>query len=282
MNISKIISLTMLIITVGAGFASIRPVKAIAAQKSTFSTDLNGDGRQEKVRFKEVRQDEESYKSLYIYVNGKKKKAINVWHFGYEYKLLKIGRKHLLYVHTGENNGDGPSIIYGYTGGKLKKLYDFNRIYGCRWVDSLKTNGNQIRAEVQDSDAPGIGYSAYKITLNYRKGRISLNSNTADILWYSWYTDSSNGQSVAIRPTINRIPIYSDKKCSRQVGTIPVGSLVKVTQRYANGTKFASFHVMGDGYDGWYSSDDYEQFMKNYDWENEAGTAYLDGCGGVA
>ena len=265
----KIIKITAAILATSMALLTMRPIPAKAASK-TVSIDMNGDGIKERITFKKSQYDNNYYHLFTVSVNGSRRFSSKDWLYDYNYKFIKLGKKHLLYINPYSDNYDGPMLIYEYRGNKLKKVYDFDSLYGCRWINSINSKNNKIKAMIQDSGAPLIGYSSCYVTLSYRNGRLKPDSSTLQVAGYQDTNIDSTQMKRYSLPVTKSIRIYSDKKCTKYKQTVPKGTRLRVTKRYSTNTKSASFYVTGDGYSGWYSSKDWD-----YD-------VMLDGCTGVA
>lgn len=261
----KIIKITAAILATSMALLTMRPIPAKAASK-TVSIDMNGDDIKERITFKKSQYDNDFYHLFTVSVNGSRRFSSTDQFFCYNYKFIKLGKKNLLYINTSGEDDDGPRLIYEYRGNKLIKVYDFDSLYGSRWVNSINSKNNKIKAIIVDSGAPLIGASSYYVTLSYINGRLKPDSSTLQVAGY-YKNDDKIRNSL---PVTKSIRIYSDKKCTKYKQTVPKGTRLRVTKRYSTNNKSASFYVTGDGYSGWYSS-------KDWDYE-----VMLDGCVGVA
>ncbi len=238
----------------------------------TVSKDLNGDGKKETIKFVPSQKEYDMFGKLTVYINGKSAKTLKTEFYNYEYSFYTISSgKTFLYVHTSENNEDGYCHLYGYKGGKLSKVIDFQSVNGCRWVGKIKASGNKLTVSMTDSSASGLGATSFRSTYTYSGGKFKLDSKVHKIISYYSYETMESG--VFELPVIKAFTIYSDKKCTKEIGTVPIGAKVKVTKAYLTGNwqnGMCSYYVTGDGYDGWYSG-------------NEVGYEYLfEGVTGVA
>ena len=249
-----------------------------ADKAKTIHVDLNGDGKKETLFFKPTASKggtEADFVKLSIFINGKRKITFKEDFFSYEYHIitLKNGMK-FLYLHPQGLNSDGFHRLYQYKKGELKRVYNFDNAPLGRWIDSIKANGNELRVIMRDNGS-GIGLFHFRAYYTYKNGAFHLKSNTLKVTKY--YIMDPNGQSqktgIKELTVSKKFKLYSDKTAKNQIGTVPVGTKLKLTKVYMTGTYkngYSTYYVTGGGYHGWYSSKDVEWEML---FENVSGVA---------
>ena len=259
----KMLFILMSIVIMAMLNASYSQAKMQTAEESLHA-DLDGDGMEDTIKIRYKHDWDELYGVAKVYINGRLVKTFKNSPMGYEREILKLENgKRFLYFRTVTFDDDGEFRLYRYDGKKLKCLINFNKVYGCRWVRKIKVKGNKIIANMEDSDAAGLGYMSFRSIYSYKGGFFKLNSKTHKIRWYCYWDMDTGASKKGIfgLNTNKRFKIYSDRKCKHCIGKVPLGTLVKVTKTYRTGTGengYATFYVTGMGYKGWYTSKDVE------------------------
>ncbi|MCR5793131.1 MAG: hypothetical protein K6G65_08175 [Lachnospiraceae bacterium] len=225
-------------------------------KKKSVSYDLDGKGKKEKITFTPKQKSSGLYKKLVISINGKKKYTLTEKYgfYMYSFQRLKLKNKKIfLYLATYGDSEDGSHVVLQYKSGKMKKMIDFDSVANCRWVSDVKVSGNRVISTMQDSDMPGLGYTDFRTSYSYKNKKFVMDNKVHPILRYR---NIKNGKEGVFTLKVKKeFTIYQTKECTEAAKTVPVGAKVKATEVYIN-QKTSAVHVVGSGYDGWYSSKD--------------------------
>ncbi|MBE5905875.1 MAG: hypothetical protein E7277_03650, partial [Lachnospiraceae bacterium] len=206
-----------------------------ASKAKTVHVDLNEDGQKETLFFKPIVSKDgstEDFKKLSIYINGKRMSTFTEYFFSYEYRFITLENgKKFLYLHPQGLNGDGFHRLYQYKKGKLKRVINFDTNPLGRWIGTIKANGNELRVNTSDNGS-GIGLFHFNIYYTYKNGAFHLKSKTHKVTnYYLLNSDNQNQKSGVCELTVSKeFTIYSDKTAKTQIGTVPVGTKVKLTK----------------------------------------------------
>ena len=223
------------VIVLAQVFSTMLPKLDASAEEKTYESEytasvvIDGDGEKDSVRFLPSDMEYDEYKSLEIYVNGKKKAAVKTEFFSYYYKVLNLKGKTLLYVGTYWNNEDGIKYVYNYEGGKLVKVLDVGELFDARWASEPKVSGKKIKFTLSGNGA-GIGYYAFQASYTWDGGKLKEDSKIHKVKEYHNFQTGETG--VFTLKASNEFKIYSDEKCTKYLDTVPAGANVKLTKTY--------------------------------------------------
>ncbi len=237
--------------------------------------DINGDGKNDTIKFVPKSADYWSKENLTVWINGKKVLSLNDNFYDYSYKKLELKNgKRFLAIWLSWDNGDGPVAVYSYKGGKLKKVTDFSDVKGWRWIDNIKTKNNQLIVRMSDSGGSGLGHYDFRTIYDYNKGKFILHSRTHAILAVYQF-DESEGSAVNSRQltTKHSLTLYSDKAGNEVKYEIPADEKVVITKSYIKGSEMM-FYIKNSEYSGWVRPGDYsDYYFDDYMFYNIMGVA---------
>lgn len=203
-------------------------------KNKTVYYDIGGSSAKEKIQFKMGEY------ALSVVINGKNalklsKKGWPLYHYDYSYIKLKNGKK-FLYVSYGSDNYVGPRGIYKYTGGRLKRVADFNILPGLNkkysdklsydnHVTSIHQKGNSIIITIEGIIAQ-LSLTKFSVKYTYKSGKMKR-AKTGTIVKIDC------GLKRKKLKTNKYIPLYKSRSTKRRITIIPKNK--KVTLKKISG-----------------------------------------------
>lgn len=227
-------------------FCCIFSIKAAAAQKGqtvytlkpgvTYTKyDVTGDKKADKIVIKRTGYEYGCYSGLKIVINGKTAYSCpKDSYFDLNVKLYTLkNKKVFLYVYACADNYDGPVCgVFKYTGGKLKKIINFQTLYkdGChQYGEVLKVSGNNLVVKGY-AMSWAMGSMEYQYTYQYKNSSLQRTSKTGKIVsstltWnkLKWFT------------TRRSLDLYKSATSAKKSSTLKKGTKLKVTHCYISG-----------------------------------------------
>lgn len=256
------LSMMMLVFALSMGMKGTAKAEfKYCSETTSVKYDLDGNGKEEVIQFKFNPTDSPEWFNISISINGKTKIAKlkeknwdDYLSVSYDFIKLKNGKR-FLYVNPTEYNSDGPSYLYQYKAGKLKKVCTLDKY--CRWIGSIDVQGNSIKVKMSDSGGK-IGSNRFWSKYTFKKNKFVLNSKTHKMAEYMLYNSNMCEWGIIPLKVLRPFTVYADKKCKKSKGTAVEGDHVKVTKVYKDG-KNINYYIVGDSIKGWITGDvDYE------------------------
>lgn len=259
-NIFRFSVVVMLLILAGGNSQT-----AFASSVSTLNTgktydgyDITGDGKADTLSVKDIKSidDKDAYGKFEVYINEKRALTIKERYYSSTVKLLSLDNgKTYLHVNLYGDSDDGPSDLYAYQNGKLKKELDF--------IKSFQHVGYHNKGDIHDvkgnkivvwmgSMSHGLAAVQFEVIYQYKKGKLVLQSKTHKILEYYNLKKSVMGRTQLT--TSGKMQLYKTKKVKKKTWLLPKGTKAYVTKCYVDGRKVSYLVKASDGKTGWFRS----------------------------
>lgn len=257
---SFLFTLTMLTMVFALSLVITGTAKAAiksCSETTSVKYDLDGDGKAENIEFKFMPTEDMYWFHISISINGKTKISrlkIDNWDDFYclQYDFIKLKNgKRFLYINPTENNSDGPCYLYQYKSGKLKKVCNLNQY--CRWIESIKVQGNSLKIKMTDSGGK-IGSNRFWSKYTFKKNKFVLNSKVHKIDEYLYYNSNMSEWGIIPLTVLRPFSVYSDKNCKKYLGTAVEGDHAKVLKVYKSG-KTINYYISTESIKGWITGD---------------------------
>lgn len=251
---------------------SYKPV-LYSEKAKTVHIDLTGDNKKETVVFKPGNYNKYGdFRKITIYINNKKVRTFKTSETNsYGYRFITIKGKTFLYLcYAMPHKYQDTHQLFQYKNKKLVRVITLDKAGLSAQqdgIDGFTVNGNELyvtkRGELTLSLYPFI----YRVVYTYNNGHFKLKSRIYNVLAYN--CDMSKKKITNLH-VVKKFKIYSSNTCKKQIGTVPVGTVVKMTKVYSTkdftknsewGTSkkgYASYYVTGGGYSGWICSKNIE------------------------